>query len=254
MARLFDGSDDVLSVDSAPVTAAPLTMACWARSNSATALQRALYLGDKDTDTHVWSLAFAGPIGGDPIRFTVSAGTAITLDTTTGYTAGTWHHICAVEASATNHAVFIDGGSKGTSVTSRAPLNTDRIAVGRFMGTTPANSFSGDLAEVAVWNVALTDADVALLAKAVSPFMVRPDALVFYLPIVGQYSPEIDVVGGLNLAVTGAAASAHPRVLYLPSVATPMIAPTQANLDTRSKRASAIYVSSPWRDAPVLPD
>lgn len=26
------------------------------------------------------------------------------------------------------------------------------------------------------------------------------------------------------------------------------------NLDTRSKRASAIYVGSPWRDAPVLPD
>lgn len=38
----------------------------------------------------------------------------------------------------------------------------------------------GDISEVGYWNVALTDADVAVLAKGVSPLLVRPEGLVAY--------------------------------------------------------------------------
>ena len=73
---------------------------------------------------------------------------------------------------------------------------------------------SGDIAEAAIWNIALDDADVALLAKAFDPRMVRPEGLVFYAPLIGRYSPEIDRRGGLGLTVTGAVASVHPRMFH----------------------------------------
>lgn len=218
-ARLFaDASSQFLGNDTAPVTAAPFTMAIWGRSDDATVDQDAIWIGDKDVADNFWTLRFQGAVAGDPLRFTVnSAAGGTSADTTTGYTANTWHHACAVEASATSHTIYIDGGSSAASTTSRSPAGADRINIGRRGDSTPTNYFSGDLAEAAVWNVALSAGDVALLAKAVSPFLVRPEALVFYCPIVGNYSPEIDQLGGLDMTVTGATKSAHPRVFY-PSI------------------------------------
>ena len=215
-ARLFDdASSQYLENDTAPVTAAAFTMACWGNSDDATALQAAMWLGDKDVTNHSWGVAFAGSVAGDPIRYRIIAGGAsVVVDTTSGYTAGTWAHAAGVETSATDHRALINGGSAGSSTTSRAPSGSDRIAIGRLVSSTPGNYFSGLLAEAAVWDEALSDANVALLAKAVSPLLVRPAGLVFYCPIVGRYSPEIDLVGGVNMTVTGAVNAVHPRIFY----------------------------------------
>ena len=84
----------------------------------------------------------------------------------------------------------------------------------------------GDLAEAAIWNEALSAAEVALLAQGLSPLSLRPWALVFYAPIYGRYDPEIDIIGGLNLTVLDATASAHPRIFKpgLPQISVPVAA------------------------------
>lgn len=75
----------------------------------------------------------------------------------------------------------------------------------------------GAIAEVGIWNVALSDSDVALLAKGVSPLMVHPESLVFYAPLIGQYSPEIELRSARNLTLTGTPTqSAHPPIFYIP--------------------------------------
>lgn len=218
-ARLFDRVDDVLNADSAPITGYPFTMAGWGKTSQIISNQSLIFIADKDVTDHYFDLIFGGGIVGDPLRFlAASGGTTANADTSTGYSADTWHHACAVGTSATDRAVFIDGGSKGTNATSRTPTGLDRISVGaRNFSGAPSTFFGGDAAEIAVWNVALSDADVALAAKPVTPFLVHPESLVFYLPIIGQFSPEIDIVGGLNLALTSApTASPHPRVFYMP--------------------------------------
>ena len=50
--------------------------------------------------------------------------------------------------------------------------------------------------------MALTDEEIASLAAGVSPLRMRRDNLVAYWPVNGQ-SPEPDVVGGLDLTITG---------------------------------------------------
>lgn len=229
MARLFDGVDDQLNVDSTPITAAPFTMACWAKSSSAALLQHVLYIGDSASNIRAFRIGFAGSVVGDPIRFTVLASAGATnIDTTTGYSVNTWTHLCAVEASATDHRVFINGGSKGTSAVSRVPDSVDRVSVGRHAGSTPSGFLAGDVAEFAVWNIALSDNDVARLALALDARLIHPEALVLRVPILGGYSPEIDLVGDLSLTVTGAVASDHPRI-FRPhgiSIGKPPAAPT----------------------------
>ena len=224
-ARLFDDAvSDQLSVDSTPVTAAPFTLTAMVNTD-VVVVQTAVWLGDKDVANEMWALGLYGASLGTSagLRYETAAG-ALNTVTTTSYTINTWHHICGVETSATSHKAFIDGGSKNTGVSSRAPAGADRIRIGQRGDSTPSDAFSGLIAEVGIWSTDLTDANVALSAKRVSPLLVVPQSLVFYLPIWGRYSPEIDIKGGRNLTVTGTVASAHPRVFYpsfRPAVFTP---------------------------------
>lgn len=216
-ARLFDDAAlDRLIVDSTPITAYPITMAYRGKSNDATLDQAGFWIGDKDATADFLRLSFDGAAAGDPIKYSLRAAGAA-LSTSTGFTADVWHHALCYSSSSTAHAVFIDGGSKATSITSNTfSASADRVAVGHAADSTPTNYFSGDIAEAAIWDVALSDAEVALLGAASGPsaMLFRPASLRFYCPIIGKYSPEIDIIEGRGMTVTGAVASAHPRVFY----------------------------------------
>ena len=216
MARLFDdASSQGLQVASAPLTAYPFTMACWFNSNDATITQVLMSICDSASTNEEWSLRAAGAVAGDPIRFTSrSGGTNRNADTTTGYSTGAWTHACAVGTSATSRAVYINGGSVGTNVTDNTPSSLDTFSIGVDAISVPFGYMSGAIAEAAIWNVALAAGDVALLAKALDPRMVRPQGLVGYWQLIGRYSPEIDRRGGLGLTVSGATATPHPRMFH----------------------------------------
>jgi hypothetical protein len=68
----------------------------------------------------------------------------------------------------------------------------------------------GRIAEVGIWNAALTAAEIASLAKGMTCDKVRPESLVFYAPLVRDLQ---DLSGGLTITNNNAATVAtHPRV------------------------------------------
>lgn len=206
MSRFFDGVDDFLQRDSAPVTAAPFTVSLWFYADSVTKNGTALFIGDKDVANQMYRLQIAGAVAGDPIRWRIrdSSGT-LTIVTTTGYSANTWHHACAVEAAEDDHRVFLDGGSKATNTTSKTVTGSDRLTVGRNGDSSPDGEYDGRVAELVIWNAALTDAEVAALSGRISALLMRPDNLVFYAPLFGIGSPEPDYSsGGRHLTLNSA--------------------------------------------------
>ena len=82
-----------------------------------------------------------------------------------------------------------------------------------------ADLFTGNLAEIAMWSVTLTDAEIAALATGVRPNRVRPAAVVGYWPLWGVSSPEPDVSGnGYTLTLVGSPPQAnHAPVALLSS-------------------------------------
>ena len=212
-ARLFDdASSQYLEADSAPVNAAPLSMSIWFKTDTLVLNDALMWLGDKDVQNKYWGLFLLAST--DRMKFDLFDNAA-----TAGlsHTANSWNHGCGVDVSSTSHSAFLNGGNKGNITTSIAPTGADRISIGHFGDSSPSIPFSGDLAEACIWNVALSDADVAAAAKNVSPLLApRPESLVYYCPIIGNYSPEIDIVGGIDMTVTGATKSAHPRIFYPP--------------------------------------
>lgn len=104
---------------------------------------------------------------------------------------------------ASQQKVYVNGSQDG-AVTGRFPQSgANALRIGTNATDSGAGT-RGDLAEVAIWSVALTAAEMLALAKGVSPLRVRPASLFMYIPIFGVADPEADLSGNArNGTVTG---------------------------------------------------
>lgn len=213
MARSGFSTSNYLSVGSAVVTAVPLTMAAWFYPNtSPSGTLVAITNNGSGTNRNCWRLSTSSGV------LTVVAADATSADqlaTVASVTVGAWNHGCVVCAADNDRRLYLNGGNKVTTTNSRVPSGVNRTAIGVSLFTSPFSSPDANIGEAAIWNVALTDADVAALAKGVSPLLVRPSALVAYFPLVGNNSPENNLKSNsATMSITGALTkTAHPRIL-----------------------------------------
>lgn len=212
MARLFDGTNDNLETSTVPVSGPPFSIFGWFNPTNVTD-DHTLFALFLNTNQY-WDLFAAGSVASDPLRFQIKAGagTAHNVDASAGFSANVWQSFLAVEAAADDHKIYLNGGNVGTSTTSRTPSAPGTFRIGE--SDAAAKDMTGRVAEYAVWNAALTAVDAEVLNK-VGPLSVRPENLVAYWPLIGSFSPEIDVVGGFDLTVTGAVKADHyPGIRY----------------------------------------
>lgn len=216
MSRSLNGTTDYLEYSGAASTALPVTLVSWCNTSVTTATQVCVSLSTA-AGTNSVSLRL---INGAIIRARSSntAGTAVQSDTTGTYSANTWFHAAAVFTSNTSRTAYLNGTAATTNTTSNDPsASTFNItSIGNNTASSVrANFYTGSIADAAIWSVALTAAEIASLAKGVSPLMIRPASLISYWPLIGQASPEIDLHSRFEMTVSGATAAAHPRV-YMP--------------------------------------
>jgi len=234
----FDpAATDYVFTPSAPVSAAPLTLACWIYVTDLTTSQVPVSLNDAD-GTHAFYLfvtATSGYIRAYTIAGFPPTGVAIT---SSGAGAGAWHHACGVFAAANDRAVFLDGGSKGTNAVNKTPSGIDQTVIGAHAGASPSGYMHGHVAEVGIWNAALADDEVAVLAQGFTPPLVRPQSLALYCPAV-RYVPEYvirDLAGGLTLLPTGSVAFGDPPPVLRPTGPIVTTPPGQGYLVNRPTR------------------
>ena len=164
MARNFDGIDDLLQIDSTPVTAAPFTVSAWVRPTNLGFNLAAVFIGNASVSDNFWVLQVEED---NLVRFRVRVSSSANTLTSTTVTVNQWHHICGVEAASNDRRVFLDGGGKGTNSENRVPSGADRVTIGRYGSSPPSDPdgdrhFEGDIGHVAIWNVALSDEEVAV--------------------------------------------------------------------------------------------
>jgi uncharacterized protein (DUF736 family) len=142
-----------------------------------------------------------------------SSGAAAQNHITTGATVvGTaWRHAAHTFSPSTFARVYLDGtqdAERTDSVPASIYNNAGTLNIGGLAGSIVF--FNGLIAEVGVWNAALTAAEIASLAKGMTCDKVRPQSLVFYAPLVRNLQ---DVRGGLTITNNNTATVAnHPRV------------------------------------------
>lgn len=218
MARTFvnSTSDKAENTSSAPVTAPPFTMGGWARitadptGNDYCIIQ----IQDKDVSDHYYRLGLDDDLAGVFQFFVNEGGSFGEAEGTTVPNQNQWYHIAAVATAIDNRAIWVSGISEGTSGASRTPANQDSVTIGREADSSPDDSWEGGLAEIAIWNVALVQAELEALAAGYSPLFIRPESLVEYWPLRGRESPEPGLLGWGNLTLTNTSYLDHPPMIY----------------------------------------
>jgi len=213
MAYAFNGTSHYLSTASAPASGTPMTLALWVRRSSTATNQSVLSVGD-NAGTHRNQINLRS--GSSP-AFAVEA-IAIGVTTTSravtssATTINQWDHACCVYNSATSRFAYLNGSASAEDTTDVGSQNaaTGLQVATRIASNATANFTQGEMAEVGIWNAALTAAEVASLADGMTCDKVRPQSLVFYAPLVRNLQ---DVRGGLTITNNNTATVAnHPRV------------------------------------------
>lgn len=221
MAYEFNRSNQQhITAAASPISDLPFTLACWFNSQNDALFQCLLQVGDFAT-TQRCTLFARGDIAGDPVRLQVQGNTGTaTVFTSTGWTANTWNHACGTGKITDSFpfqefAVYLNAGGKDTAASNvgapSSAWSSTSIGVQYSNGGINAGSyFDGLIAEAGIWNVALTDDEIASLAKGMTCNLVRPQSLVFYAPLIRDLQ---DVKGGLTLTnINTATVADHTRV------------------------------------------
>lgn len=211
MARDFDdATPDYLQTDSPGITSEPFSMACWAQAHDTSIVHSLMFFGDNSggNNWHSLSVNTGGNVQAVSRQGSGATGAAATSGT---ISTSTWFHAAGVWTDDSDRKAYLDG-SEGTDTTTIVVNGENRIACGMLRDSSPSNAHDGLVAEAAVWDVALTPGEIAILAKGYSPLFVRPQGLVHYWPLIGRFDPEVDLVGGASLTVATAIQAAHPRV------------------------------------------
>lgn len=211
------GDNGALYTLTEPVATTPFTISVWFKVPNITVSYIPVAIDTPEVAGYqiLGTLEVSGAVGGDPVRAYNYNGSAFGVAaTSSGYSADTWTHACGTFTNATLRAVFIDGGSKGTD-TDNIVGTPSELVIGRrrrnaTVAQMPANSF---VAEIAVWDAALSDANVAMLAGGSNPLTVDGGNLIAYWPLTTVTTNE-DQVGSNDLSTTGGVTydADHPTV------------------------------------------
>lgn len=118
----------------------------------------------------------------------------------TALTAGPWYGCgCRKNGSgAGSLEVYINGVSDGTAASTQANLNNSPEVLRFGRGNNVTEQMDGRLAEIAIWDVSLSQDEFAALGKGACPLLIRRDHLKGYWPLLGVAYPEPDLSGNGN--------------------------------------------------------
>jgi hypothetical protein len=213
MACEFNGTTQYLYTTSIPTSSFPLSICAWFYPDSLNGVHALVNLSSGNSGATL-ALDARGVDAGDPVAASDFRGNTFNAArTTAGYVTGQWQHGAAVFAANNFRTVYLDGGNSATNTVNNSSTATfNRIGIGIYFNATntPSGYLDGRLAEVGIWNAALTAVEVASLAKGMTCDKIRPQNLVFYAPLVRNL---IDAKGGLTITNNnGATVATHPRV------------------------------------------
>lgn len=210
----FTTSNDIRHVGTLGLSGYPLTMAAWVNvttiSPGATQVVGGLTITPNANDyrNHIYMsiINSSGLVGADSANASQATATSSSAVST-----NTWTHCAAVFASATSRAAYKDGGNKGTNATNITwPASLARFGIGHDDGSTIGRNLQGRVAEFGVWDVALTDDEVAQLGRGMPPSVVRPENLIAYLPLIR----DVYDASGNSFSIIGSLSAANHSRIY----------------------------------------
>lgn len=210
MARDFDGTNDrlIAGANTELNLTGDMTISCLINSDALVSTRAIMGKAAAAAIQYELEITSGGIIRA---RIGNGASTTDTSDSTTTVATGAWRHVGAWYdwngGAGTDVAAIIDGVKEGSGtkgIVMATGTATAKVAEG-FEGR-----FDGKIAELGIWDVALTVDEIAALGKRVCPAAIRPGNLVSYTALVRDIT---DRMGAAAWVATEGAVDVHPRVL-----------------------------------------
>lgn len=165
-APLFNGTTGYVALTSAPLpfTATPsFTISLWLKMSPA-AGQRSVFSQASSTTTSVIQINSTNLASTLSVRLRNTANTSIINVNTLGTLVdGNWHHF-AFAVSSTNYTTYIDGVvDRSLAYTLAGAFSFDRTSIGAMLAATASTFWSGNAAEVSMFNRVLSGAEISAM-------------------------------------------------------------------------------------------
>ena len=160
----FDGSDDYVEIDETDlVDNYPFTMCAWIKTNGFSDPNEDMVImnvaQDNKTDRYYGIFIGSGENGKACIR--ARKGSHKTKVGTTILTDSAWHFVVGVFAAKNNRKLYVDGVLEASDTRNKNfEQNADVTVFGRWGDSTPKSYFHGDINDVQLWDIALTQSQV----------------------------------------------------------------------------------------------
>ena len=159
---------------------------------------------------------FSFGTGDNVNNVTISANNANRRNATVQVPTGQWSFV-AGGSDSSNAFTYCNGTIETNFAALVSGTATDQVFQIGARDLTPAGFMDGRIAEVGVWNVKLTQAELDSLNSGLSFLFVRPSALQHYMRLFNTGTIS-DIVGGLvGTANNSPTNTAHPSIIYPPS-------------------------------------
>jgi hypothetical protein len=182
-----------LRISPSPITAMPLTLACW-RNGVATS-DASLYVGSDDDGSERENWQLTGAVSGGN---KVAAGTRDAAGATFAVSAlpmvPRWYHAAATFESTTSRTGWMNGDPGTPETTSRDPAagSIECMTIGIEEKFTVSN-YLGDIFWPCFWSVILEAWEMMHLASGVPPWHVRPESIVACPDMLTGWDPFLGV-------------------------------------------------------------
>lgn len=128
------------------------------------------------------------------------------------FTTGQWNHAMIVRNAGTAQ-LYLNGSTLGSS-TATVPNALTGSGVFGTDGVGTVTTGTLQYADLCFYTRVLAADEIAALGKGYSPLAVSRRNLVRYIPLLGRTSPEIELMTGSGLTVTGTTYADHPPLRF----------------------------------------
>lgn len=198
------GQTQLVDLGALGVSGYPFTLAGWFRVQNLSQLMTLMGIGNSVTGSYhrLIHLGHTTKVAGA----ISNTGSSSTASSTAVMVAGQWHHVAGVFEAANLRRIYLDGGNSATNSGVRNFDGANQYYLGNLNTTTTV-----DVAEAAVFNAALSAAEIGMLAKGISPLALSTaNQLLAYQSCLRHlnWPPR----GPHAVAALAPSVVAHPRV------------------------------------------
>lgn len=207
--KFATASSQYLELAAAPVTAVPLSISLWFNTANVSNIDSLFTIQDGNGNDQF--LLYYG--GTDFVTMAIQGSTLVSAVRSVSGLTNQWVHVCGVYAANNSRTAYVNGvaGITNTSTATPNAANIDTVRVNvRYFGGSLGSYGNANIAEIAVYNVALSGDEIVMLSKGFSASLVKPQNLVYYAPLIRDLG---DIRGGLiHTNNNGATVANHPRI------------------------------------------